>query len=245
MKFRNIFSIYFSIFIIICSSISLAQDLTIDQNSGLRYIIKKGTTDGPILIFIHGFGSNERDLFSFKDYFPKHATIVCPQGPYGLSPRKKSYSWYDIKFKSDGKHERNVQQANRSDSLLIVLSKSIRKQFGSDSSKIIFGGFSQGAILSFKITMEHPADVDGFIGLSGAPIEENYESSFDSLAYSHIQAFYAHGTKDVAIPYSYGLLCQKLLLATAAKLTFKTYEIGHNVSTEELIDLKEWFNANF
>ena len=48
----------------------------------------------PLIILIHGYGSNEKDLFSLIDYLPKEAYIISLRGPIELF--NNSYAWYDI-----------------------------------------------------------------------------------------------------------------------------------------------------
>ena len=62
----------------------------------------------PLIILIHGYGSNEKDLFSLIDYLPKEAYIISLRGPIELF--NNSYAWYDIYVDANNKfydHEKN------------------------------------------------------------------------------------------------------------------------------------------
>ena len=65
----------------------------------LKYIIRKPTKESenpPLLILLHGYGSNERDLFSFAEELPEELLIVSAQAPYEMG--HGGYAWYAINF---------------------------------------------------------------------------------------------------------------------------------------------------
>lgn len=55
---------------------------------------KSKKINSPLIILIHGYGSNERDLFSLIDYFPNDTYVVSLRAPIKLF--NDSYAWYDI-----------------------------------------------------------------------------------------------------------------------------------------------------
>ena len=50
----------------------------------------------PLLLLLHGYGSNEADLFSFADELPEEYYVVSARAPYDL--QYGSYAWYAINF---------------------------------------------------------------------------------------------------------------------------------------------------
>ena len=63
------------------------------------YLIKKpknNTNKSPLVFLLHGFGSNEQDLFSFSPYLNPEATIISLRAPIILYPN--SYAWYNIYY---------------------------------------------------------------------------------------------------------------------------------------------------
>ena len=65
----------------------------------LEYIVrnpKSPTKPPPLLILLHGYGSNEQDLFSFASELPDELLIISARAPMTLGPG--SYSWYTINF---------------------------------------------------------------------------------------------------------------------------------------------------
>jgi hypothetical protein len=53
----------------------------------------------PLIVLIHGYGSNEEDLFSFAAELPDEYYLVSARAPYNL--QYGSYAWYAINFDAD------------------------------------------------------------------------------------------------------------------------------------------------
>ncbi|MEP2277858.1 MAG: phospholipase, partial [Maribacter sp.] len=65
----------------------------------LEHIIRPSSlTDKkpPVLFMLHGYGSNEEDLFSFAPELPEELCIIAVRAPYILQPY--GYAWYAINF---------------------------------------------------------------------------------------------------------------------------------------------------
>ena len=53
----------------------------------------------PLLLLLHGYGSNEEDLFSFASELPQDHYVISVRAPYDLQPY--GYAWYAIHFDAD------------------------------------------------------------------------------------------------------------------------------------------------
>ena len=61
------------------------------------YLHKKSSKiNSPLILLLHGYGSNEEDLFSFSRLLPSDATIISLRAPLSLFPN--SYAWYNIYY---------------------------------------------------------------------------------------------------------------------------------------------------
>ena len=50
----------------------------------------------PVLFLLHGYGSNEEDLFSFATELPDEYYVISARAPYDMT--YGSYAWYAINF---------------------------------------------------------------------------------------------------------------------------------------------------
>ena len=240
MTIQRCFFIYF---LSLVSLNSVKSQVTLkDPASGLNYLIQKGINDN-VIILLHGYGSNDKDLFELARVIDNNATIICPRGPimYNLD----SSSWYDIVFRNDGNHKRNAVQANSSLEKIELFTKSVLIKHNIKGA-VIIGGFSQGAILSLASSLINPSLYDGVIALSGMLLSDSLkpaQNQFDSL-----KIFCGHGTEDQLIPISQGRKCSTLVKTTKANLTYKEYPCEHTISRQEVSDIKLWyyncFNSN-
>jgi len=48
----------------------------------------------PLILMIHGYGSNEQDLFSFSRAIPENFTIISLRGD--IEFQYNEYAWYNI-----------------------------------------------------------------------------------------------------------------------------------------------------
>ena len=116
---------------------------------------KSKKINSPLIILIHGYGSNERDLFSLIDYFPNDAFVVSLRAPLKLF--NDSYAWYDIYLNGHKKFYDHKAAALVRDELFKFI-KNLSKNQNIDSENITLIGFSQGAILSHAISFSYPRD---------------------------------------------------------------------------------------
>ena len=136
--------------------------------SDLNYLVripKKEVENPPLLILLHGYGSNEQDLFSFSEELPDQFLIISAQAPINMQPG--SYAWYDINFdRINGKFS-DLKQAKESIDKIAVFIDIIKEKYKTDVAQTFLLGFSQGAILSYSLSFFYPNKVQNVIALSG------------------------------------------------------------------------------
>jgi phospholipase/carboxylesterase len=85
----------------------------------LFYIIREPKIKlekNPLLLLLHGYGSNEEDLFSFASELPDTYYVVSARAPYDLM--YGSYAWYAINFDADENKFSDMNQASQSRDLI-------------------------------------------------------------------------------------------------------------------------------
>jgi len=106
----------------------------------------------PILVLLHGYGSDENDLFSFTPDLPEDWLIVSFQAPH--TTLNGGFSWYDIDL-LDREKFINVPQAEESIELILKTIKEIKEKY-KISGAVNLCGFSQGGILSYALAFRFP-----------------------------------------------------------------------------------------
>src|SRR5918911_2974181 len=83
----------------------------------------------PLLILLHGYGSNEHDLFGLAPYLDPRFLIVSARAPYTLMPG--GYAWFELGWTATG-ITIDFQQAERSRKLLIGFIAEVLAAYGGD-----------------------------------------------------------------------------------------------------------------
>lgn len=209
----------------------------------LKYIIRKPeniTPKTPILFMIHGYGSNEEDLFSFAPTLPEDWIIVSfrapKETPYG------GYSWYDIQLENP-ESRIDIEQAKESLDGLIENIMAITNHFGLTHNETHLCGFSQGGILSYALALKNPQLFNKVACLSCYPEDQLLTDIVrDKKKLEHLRFFISHGTEDAIIPLEWGRKGADLLYELSAYFTFREYMSGHGVNQKNYIDLMDFFN---
>lgn len=195
----------------------------------------------PLLLLLHGYGSNEADLFSFASELPDEYYVISARAPYDL--QYGSYAWYAINFDADQNKFSDHDQAILSRDLVVRFIEELKVQFPIDNSNITLIGFSQGSILSFSIALSYPNIVQRVGALSGYLNLDLNSENYQNNDYSNLKIFASHGTLDQVIPVEWARKTDPILKKLGINSTYKEYPIGHGVSPQNFFDLKDWLQG--
>lgn len=190
----------------------------------------------PLIILIHGYGSNEEDLFSFAPELPENAFIVSVQAPYQVPPY--GFAWYAISFDANMNKFSDDTQAVKSRDLLVQFIDELCTKYPIDQKDVNLIGFSQGAILSYALAVTYPEKVNKVVALSGYFNADIMQPKADLSVYNHLKIFGSHGTVDQVIPVEWARKASELLKSYAISFEYKEYPVGHGVAPQNFYDLK-------
>ena len=192
----------------------------------------------PLLLLLHGYGSNEEDLFSFASELPDEYYVISARAPYDL--QYGSYAWYAINFDADQNKFSDQSQAVLSRDLVVTFLEELKTKFPIDISNITLIGFSQGSILSYSIALSYPKIVQRVGALSGYLNLDTTIVNYQNNDFSGLKIFSSHGTVDQVIPVEWARKTDPILKSLGINSTYKEYPIGHGVSPQNFYDLKSW-----
>ena len=203
---------------------------------GKFFFIDRKSKDikSPLIILIHGYGSNEKDLFSLIDYLPKEAYIISLRGPIELF--NNSYAWYNIYVDANNKFYDHEGAKKIRDELSKFIDEII-KHPNINSDNITLIGFSQGAILSHAISYSYPGKIKNIMALSGV-IDEKIMKRADSKPKTNI--YISHGTNDKMIDYHISRESLNFYKSKDIDFTFESYDQGHGINEKNLKSLVIW-----
>lgn len=195
---------------------------------------KKVAQNPPMLLMLHGYGSNELDLFSFAEELQDELLIVSARAPMDMV--MGGYAWYTIHWDAnDGKMTDEIEALASLLSLHEFISE-LQTQY--QPSKTFLMGFSQGAILSYAISINYPNQVDYVIAMSGYlnPVLQP-DTLPDTLKTSY---YISHGAVDQVIPVNLARKAPPVLQSLGLEVAYSEYPVGHGVAPQNFYHCKEW-----
>ena len=192
----------------------------------------------PLLIMLHGYGSNEQDLFSFADELPEELLVISARAPLTLG--FGSYAWYTIHFEEGNDKFSDIPEAKEALQLIDKFITEIVEAFEVDESNIFLFGFSQGTILSTAYALNHPYKIRHVIALSGYVNEELIEKPIEKEAFKNLDFFVSHGSVDQVIPVEWARKTPGYFNKLNIKHSNQEYPVGHGVAPQNFYDLHDW-----
>tara|TARA_R110002049_G_scaffold67310_2_gene174925 strand:+ start:9145 stop:9786 length:642 start_codon:yes stop_codon:yes gene_type:complete len=212
--------------------------------SNLHYIVREpkvASEKPPLLILLHGYGSNEQDLFSFAEELPDTLLIVSAQAP--LSMGFGGYAWYSINFDDKNGKFSDLKEAKESIDKIAVFIDEIKTKYNTAADKTFLLGFSQGSILSYSLSFFYPNKVNYVIALSGyintELLPENISTEIKTDYYC------SHGSVDQVLPVEWARNTKPFLDNLGFNNVYSEYNVGHGVAPQNFYSFKNWIDERF
>jgi len=188
----------------------------------------------PLLVLLHGYGSDERDLFSLVPFLPDGATVASLPAPLDAPWPMPGRSWYPI------------DELERRDPATVTAAAAAVLRWldaeAADAPSIALLGFSQGASVALQAAREDPGRIAAVVNLSGYAAPGDLPGD-TALRERRTPVFWGRGSRDDVIP-------PALVVHTAqwlpehSELTGRVYPgLTHSVSEEELADVRRFLDG--
>lgn len=192
----------------------------------------------PLLIMLHGYGSNEHDLFDLGEYLDPRLHIVSARGVLNLG---FGFAWYHLGG-APGSLVPDPATRARARELLARFVADLPGRLGSDPARTYLLGFSQGAIMSLALAAHMPERLAGIIPVSGYLDPASYDGPLPA-GLAELPILQVHGTEDAVIPVAAARRTRDTLAPLARRYTYQEYPVGHTISMEGLQLIQGWLAA--
>ena len=183
----------------------------------------------PLLVVLHGYGADERDLFGLVPYLPDEFVVAAVRAPLAPPFPTPGYSWYPI----EGLDGRDVRHVTAAAERLIEWTAAAT---GAHSSVGLLG-FSQGAAVALQAMRLDPGRYAFAVNLSGYATPGDLPRDAE-LAERRPQVFWGRGTNDDVIP-EFLVAHTTEWLPGHVELSGRVYAgLTHSVSEQELDDVR-------
>ncbi|WP_339450068.1 alpha/beta hydrolase [Pseudomonas sp. EA_5y_Pfl2_R50] len=228
----------FALLIVLASSAVQAQT-TLQNDLPLKYIeqVHPDAEARPLVIFLHGYGSNEADLIGMKFQLPAQYNYLSVQAPLALGEGR--YQWF--RKKGEGAYNGETDDLKDSARKLRDFISQAAQKYHTRPDKVYLIGFSQGAMMTYEVGLRAPVAVGGIAALSGRVLPVLKSELKAGQAPLTLNIFIGHGTADDPVPYRNGTAANEFLQTLGYTPQFHAYPgVGHSISGAELRDLNDW-----
>ena len=206
----------------------------------LKYeqVMPRDPRDGtPLVVLLHGRGSDRFDLLSLAPHLAPGAIVVTPQAPHPGAPWGYGPGWAWYRFLGGSLPE--PQSFEAAQQALAEFLAEIPGKLPVRTGPVVLGGFSQGGTMSVAYALRNPGAVPMVLCMSGF-LAEHPTVRATAETVRGTRFFWGHGTMDPSIPFAQGEEGRAALRAAGADLEARDYPIGHGISPDEAGDIREW-----
>lgn len=218
----------------------------------VRIVDRSGGLPNPTtVVLLHGFGAPGDDLVSLADVIDAPVRFVFPEAPLelgGLYGDSRAWWLLDLARLED-ELRRGTPRDRRTeipDGLHAVRATMLRllDQVESrlPSSRLVLGGFSQGAMLSLDVALHRDKTPDGLILMSGTLLAESeWDPRMPKLAGTPI--LQSHGRADGLLPFGIAEVLRDKLRAAGAQVDWHEFVGGHEIPMTVLAAATKFLRA--
>lgn len=199
-----------------------------------------------VCVLCHGFGAPGTDLvslaaecFALRPGLSGRVRFVFPEAPLALEGLPfGGRAWWQIDMARLERMMRTgdlgaflddvpegLPEARR---LMIAALDDLSRAFGVPMSRIVLGGFSQGAMLATDVTLRLEEAPAALCVMSGALINR---TEWQARAHQRagLLVLQSHGTQDPILPFVIGEALRDVLVEAGLRVTFLPFSGGHGI----------------
>lgn len=167
--------------------------------TGPRKDAKSGNADS-LVIFLHGYGSDGKDLIGIGDALAEHlpnTTFLSPNAPQRCANNPMGYQWSPIPWLDGSSEEASKQGQTESINLLNKWLDEVAVNEGINPDRTIIFGFSQGTMMALHVGPRRTTSFAGIIGFSGRLL---YPEFLSAESQTKPPVLLVHGDSDDMVP---------------------------------------------
>jgi thioredoxin 1 len=195
-----------------------------------------GSNAERLLLLLHGYGADERDLGGLLGYLDPEGRFatVLPRGPVAAPP---GFSWFDL-----AGEDPQAVAAGFAEALAAIddLLDAACAEHGFDRAQAVVGGFSQGAGLALALALgrtDRPRPA-GVLAMSPFVAPGLLEADIEGAR--QVAVLLQHGTNDPMVPAGGTRKLAEALAEAGVPVVFGEYPMGHEVSLESVRQAQAW-----
>ena len=215
--------------------------------AGIESICAENESSQTAVVILHGYGANMRDLYPLMDMLDDgRFSWFFPNGVLSLdSSYYEGRAWFSIDMEALDRAIRTGEYRDLANRLPAEFDQTMTQlehflhELSKKYSKIIIGGFSQGAMCSSHLAMRSNIPFTGVVLLSGNMIAmERFPAAAKGLPF-----YQSHGTKDPILPLTGARALEEKLQSLNFKGRLHVFEGGHEIPMSVINELKSFLGS--
>lgn len=195
----------------------------------------------PLLVMLHGYGSHEEDLVGLAPYLDGRYRIVSVRAPLPLP--QGGFAWFPVEFTPVGLVV-DYREALEAACGVSALVRRLSAEYGAGPQSTYLLGFSQGAGVALAAALQEPGLAAGVASLSSLVVRDMVPADEAArAAVAGLPVLMTHGVHDPLIAIRRARTSQAILAELPVDLTWREYDMGHEINGPCLNDLTAWLAA--
>jgi phospholipase/carboxylesterase len=200
---------------------------------------REKTTTRPLIVLLHGRAAYAKTIFTIEGLIDPRFHVIALQAPFVCD--KGGFEWF--KPNEEGRSD-EITEASRFQESESILTKEIhtaRAERDLEKSPLVLLGFSQGAAMSFLLSLRGTLPVTAAVPMSGflpQPVK-----TWESLATS-TKFLITHGSEDEVLPPSTSINAKDHLISRGISAEYYQYRGRHKMSLSCLHYVNDWLKQH-
>jgi phospholipase/carboxylesterase len=195
----------------------------------------EGGGDGPVVALLHGFGAPGDDLVPLARVIdvPRSTRFVFPEAPLSVPGSAGGRAWWMIDVERFARRDRGEdlsrevpagmpEARERAVAMLDAVEAVLRP------SRLVIGGFSQGAMLSCDVSLRTERPLGGLVLLSGSFVAAGEWTPLMPRR-KGLRVFASHGRSDPLLPFATSERLRSALNDAGLPVRWVPFNGGHEM----------------
>lgn len=194
----------------------------------------------PLLLLLHGVGSNELSMASLAGAFDPRFVVISARSPIEMGPF--AYGWLHVTFTPQGPLVDRDEAESAWKQVGRLIDEAVAA-YGADAARVFVAGFSQGGIMALASLLAEPEKVAGVVCMSGRLLPEVLPHAASPARLRDKSVLIVHGTRDETLEVEYGRRAHEALKRFPVDLEYMEFDMGHTTTDESLAAVAAWLTA--
>lgn len=205
-----------------------------------------GSGPHPTIVALHGWGANSMDLLTLAPHLGQgRFMVICPEGEVTvpLGGAGSGYGWFLLNPNQTLEFSSKIEDIMSAISGLGQFVDQALERYPIDANRMVLLGFSQGGVMAYGLGLGNPGRFTGVVSLSSWLVPNLAKKVIKANEVRGLPILVQHGLHDPLIDVSKARESVDLLRAVQANVTYREYEMGHEITSESLADLTRWLDG--